>query len=131
MATIDITTEGNLLIATVTGNISAGELIAVVLEYYPNNIVKDVLWDLTNGSLQSISQDGFKTIAKTTKMSMAGGSRRGGKTAFVGSTDSEYNLSSFYKVVAEVTGVPVKYNVFKTIEEARSWLGRERFEPAV
>jgi len=125
MATIDITTEGSLLIASVTGNITADELIAVVLEHYPNNIVKDVIWDLTNGSLKSISQDGFGAIAKTVKMSVAGGSRRGRKTVFVGGVEREYALSRIYKVIAEVTGVPIKYNVFKTIEEARNWLERE------
>ena len=78
MATIDITIEGGLLIATVTGNITANELIAVVLEYYPNDMVKDVIWDLTHGSLESISQEGFGAIAKTVKMSVAGGARRGG-----------------------------------------------------
>jgi hypothetical protein len=122
MATIDITTEGSLLIATVTGNITADELLAVVLEYYPNNIVKDVIWDLTNGSLRSISQDGFSEIAKTTKMVIEGETRRSGKTVFVGSVDREYALSRIYKVITEVTGVPIKYNVFKTIEEARNWL---------
>lgn len=125
MATIDITTEGSLLIATVTGNITADELLAVVLEYYPNNIVKDVIWDLTNGSLESISQDGFSEIAKTTKMAVEGGTRQGGKTVFVGSVEREYALSRIYKVIAEVTGVPIKYNVFKTVEEARNWLERE------
>jgi len=125
MATIDITTEGSLLIATVTGNITANELIAVVLEYYPNDMVKDVIWDLTNGSMKAISKDGFSEIAKTTKMVVAGGARRSGKTVFVGGVDREYVLSSIYKVIAEVTGVPIKYNVFMTLEEARNWLASE------
>jgi len=125
MATIDITIEGSLLIATVTGNITANELIAVVLEYYPNDMVKDVIWDLTNGSMKAISKDGFSEIAKTTKMVVAGGARRSGKTVFVGGVDREYVLSSIYKVIAEVTGVPVKYKVFMTLEEARNWLALE------
>jgi hypothetical protein len=125
MATIDITTEGSLLIATVTGNITANELIAVVLEYYPNDMVKDVIWDLTNGSMKAISKDGFSEIAKTTKMVVADGARSSGKTVFVGGVDREYVLSSIYKVIAEVTGVPIKYNVFMTLEEARNWLASE------
>ena len=125
MATIDITIEGSLLIATVTGNITANELIAVVLEYYPNDMVKDVIWDLTNGSMKAISKDGFSEIAKTTKMVVAGGARRSGKTVFVGGVDREYVLSSIYKVIAEVTGIPIKYKVFMTLEEARNWLALE------
>jgi len=125
MATIDVTIEGSLLIATVTGDITANELIAVVLEYYPNDNVKDVIWDLTHGSMKSISKDGFSKIAKTTKMVVAGGARRSGKTVFVGGVDREYVLSSIYKAIAEVTGVPIKYKVFMTIEEARNWLELE------
>jgi hypothetical protein len=125
MATIAITIEGSLLIATVTGNIAANELIAVVLEYYPDNIVRDVIWDLTNGSLESITTDGFSEVAKTVKRAVAGGSRQGGKTVFIGSVDREFALSRLYNVIAEVTGVPIKYNVFKTIEEARNWLKQE------
>jgi len=125
MATIDITIEGSLLIATVTGNVTANELIAVVLEYYPNDMVKDVIWDLTNGSMKAISKDGFSEIAKTTKMVVAGGARRSGKTVFVGGVDREYVLSSIYKVIAEVTGVPITYKVFMTLEEARNWLALE------
>jgi uncharacterized protein YaaQ len=125
MATIDITIEGSLLVATVTGNITANELIAVVLEYYPNEMVRDVIWDLTNGSMKAISKDGFSEIAKTTKMVVAGGARRNGKTVFVGGVDREYVLSSIYKVIAEVTGVPIKYKVFMTLGEARNWIASE------
>jgi len=125
MATIDITIEGSLLVATVTGNITANELIAVVLEYYPNEMVRDVIWDLTNGSMKAISKDGFSEIAKTTKMVVAGGARRNGKTVFVGGVDREYVLSSIYKVIAEVTGVPIKYQVFMTLGEARNWIASE------
>ena len=125
MATIDITIEGSLLIATVRGDITANELIAVVLENYPNDMVKDVIWDLTKGSMKAISKDGFSEIAKTTKMVVAGGARRSGKTVFVGGVDREYVLSSIYKVIAEVSGVPIKYNVFMTLEEARNWLASE------
>jgi hypothetical protein len=125
MATVDIKIEGSLLIVTVTGNITANELIAVVLGYYPNNIVKDVIWDLSHGSLKSISQDGFGEIAKTAKMAVEGGSRQGRKTVFVGSDDRECALFRLYNVIAEVTGVPIKYNVFKTVEDAISWLKRE------
>jgi uncharacterized protein YaaQ len=125
MATIDITIEDSLLVATVTGNITANELIAVVLEYYPNEMVRDVIWDLTNGSMKAISKDGFSEIAKTTKMVVAGGARRNGKTVFVGGVDREYVLSSIYKVIAEVTGVPIKYKVFMTLGEARNWIASE------
>lgn len=122
MATIDIKIVENLLIVSVSGNLTAEEVIAVVDEYYPTGAVKDVIWDLTNGSLLSISREGFIAIAKAAKKSVEGGSREGGKTVYVGGADVEYGLLRMYKTIAEMTGVPIKYDVFKTVEEVKNWI---------
>jgi hypothetical protein len=122
MAKIDIKIVDNLLIVSVSGELTAEEVIAVVDEYYPKGIVKDVIWDLTNGSLQSISREGFKAIAIAAKRSVEGGFREGGKTAYVGGAEVEYGLLRMYKTIAEMTGVPVKYDVFKTVEEVKNWI---------
>lgn len=122
MAAIDTSIEGCLLIVSVTGDLSADETISVIREYYPAGTVRDVIWDLTSGSLLAISKNGFHAIAKAAKESVAGGSRQGGKTAYVGNADVEYGLLRMYTAIAEVTGVPIKYHVFKSLEEARSWM---------
>lgn len=124
MATNDINIEDNLLIVSVTGKLTVNEMIAIILEHYPNNIIKDIIWDLTSGSLSSISQDGFNAIANTVKMAVSVGSRHGGKTIFVEHVELENALSRIYTVIAQIAGVPIKYNVFKTIEEARSWIDK-------
>jgi hypothetical protein len=124
MSAIEFTTDDNLLIITVKGDLSAKDMIAVVLEYYPSENIKNVIWDLTNGSLQLISEAGFKAIAQTAKASITSGSRKGGKTAFVGNSHSEVLTSSIYKAIAEVSGVPTKYNVFRTLEDAKGWMNR-------
>jgi len=122
MAAIDITMHGNILIASVTGSLTADEVIAVVERYYSNGIVKHVIWDLTNGSLSLISTNGFKAIASATFKSLSGETRQGGKTVFVGTNDTEYGLMRMYSTIAEMTGVPTKYSVYRTMEEAKSWL---------
>ena len=122
MATIDMITEGNLLIVTVSGDLTADEVIAVVKEYYPTNQVKDVIWDLTNGTMKSISFAGFHEMAITTKMVVSFGARKNGRTVFVGTTDEDYSVNKMYTVMAEVTGVPISYKVFRTIDEARNWM---------
>jgi hypothetical protein len=122
MATIDITTSESLLILSVTGKLSADEVIAIVREYYPNGIVKNVIWDLTSGSLLSISNEGFRAIAKAAKESVEGGFRQGGKTAYVGLADVEFGLLRMYSAIAEMANVPVQYHVFKTMEGARNWI---------
>ena len=125
MATIDITNEGSLLIATVTGVLTAEEVMAVIIEYYPNSIVKDVIWDLTHCSLISIPQTDFQIIARVSKESVARGVREGGKTAFVVNSTVDYGLMRMYSSIAEAADIPVEYSMYRTLEEARSWLERE------
>lgn len=122
IASIDIKIEDNLLIASVTGVLTADEVIAVVKEYYPNGIVKDVIWDLTNGSLNAISRSGFESIAKVTRQILENGFRKGGKTVFVGTRAAEFGLMRMYSTIAEMTGIVIDYRVFKTIEEAQNYI---------
>jgi len=122
MATINIKTEGHVLIVTITGDATAPELISVIKEYYPKADVTDVIWDFTFGSWQYISQSGFKDVAISAKEAVARGTRHGSKTAFVGTDGLEFGLHRMYQAIAEVTGVPVTYNTFKTMEEAQQWM---------
>lgn len=122
MANIDTVIEGNLLIVNVTGELTADEAIAVVKEHYPTNLIKDAIWDLTNGTMKSIPFDGFYKMAITAKMAISFGARMNGRTVFVGVTDEDHTVNKMYTVIAEVTGVPVTYKVCRTIDEARNWL---------
>ena len=122
MATIDIKIEGNLLIVSISGDLTTTEIISIIREYYPTGNAKNVIWDLTNGSLHLISNNGYKEIASAAKQAVANGSRLGGKTAYVGNVDVEYGLMRMYTAIAEMTGVPIEYNVYKTLEKARSWI---------
>ncbi len=122
MAAIEIKIIDDLLIATVSGTLTAAEVIEVVNEYYPGGVVRNVIWDLTHGSLHFISHEGFRSIAKAAKEAGASGIRRNGKTVYVGSNEIECGLLSMYTAIAEVTGVAAKYEVFTTIREAEDWI---------
>lgn len=122
MPPIDIKIENNLMFVNITGNLTADEVMAVVNEYYPNGAVKDVIWDLTNGTLQSISRDGFEKIAKASKAAVSNGARQGGKTAYVAGTLSDYGLMRMYTTIAEMAGMPTDYHVCKTVVEAINWI---------
>ena len=125
MATINIKTKGNLLIISVTGDLTANEAMAVIKENYSNGIIKDVIWDLRLGTLQSITRDGFESIARVTKEALANGSRRGGKTAFIGNSPDEYVFLCLYTTIAKVTAVPTEYHVCRTIGEAKAWIAQD------
>jgi len=122
MAVVYTKAVGDLLMVFVSGELTAEEVIAVVDEYYTNGIVKDVIWDLTNGSIKSLSLEDFREIAEAAKDSVISGSRQGGKTVYIGNSDVEYDLLRMYTEIAETTGVTAKYSVVKTIEEVRDWI---------
>ena len=128
MAKITTAIKDDLLTITVIGNLTAIDLIDVINAYYTSGKIIDVIWDLTDGSLQSITSDEFKTIAQAAKMATLAGTRKDGKTVFVGNTTSEYNMIRLYTVIAEISGVPVEYNVFRTIEDAKCWIGKNTLE---
>lgn len=128
MAIITTVIEDDLLTLTVSGNISAIELIGVVDAYYTSGKINDVIWDLTDGSLQSIPIDEFKEIAHAARLATLAGTRKGGKTAFIGNTATEYTMIRFYTVIAELSGVPIEYQVFRTIEDAKCWIGKNTLE---
>jgi hypothetical protein len=128
VAKITTVIEDDLLTLTISGNISAIELIGVVDAYYISGDINDVIWDLTDGSLQSIPIDEFEKIANAAKLATLVGTRKGGKTAFIGNTATEYTMIRFYTVIAELSGVPIEYKVFRTLEDAKCWIGKNTLE---
>jgi hypothetical protein len=124
MAAMDIKTEGSLLIVHVSGMLTAEEVTSVIQKYYSNGIVKDVIWDIAIGSLGSITEDGYKAIALAAHEALQSGSRKGGRTAYVGHDDLEYGLLQMYTAIAKATGIPTNYQVFRTIEKARDWIAK-------
>lgn len=122
MANIEIVTEGELLIVNVKGELSAVEAIAVINKHYPSGNIKDVIWDMTEGSMLSISRDGLSLVAHAAKVAVANGARKGGRTVFVANRESEYGMARMYSIISEIAGVPVDYHVYKNLEDARHWL---------
>lgn len=119
MAIIDVNLEDTLLIVSVTGDLTANEVIAVINEHYPTGTVKDVIWDLTNGTMLSFSKDDLDAIAHAAKNAVSSGPRLGGRTYFVGTSADVHSLFCKYVVIAEILETSCKYQVFKTLEEAR------------
>jgi hypothetical protein len=120
MASINIKAEGSLLIISVTGDLTVDELKAVFKEYYPSEIVKDIIWEFSNALTQLNSHEDLVVISTATKEALGNWSRQGGKTVFVGKSSVEYGLLCKYTAMAQLTGIPIEYHVVRTMEEARS-----------
>lgn len=113
---------GNLLTVTIKGNLLASDVIAVVTKQYPNPVVKNVIWDFTEGTVAKITKQGFTEIAGATLQVMKSGARQGGKTAYVGLSDTDFGLMRMYSSMAEMAGIPINYSVFRTLDAAMVWI---------
>jgi len=125
MAKIDTRIDDTTLILTVVGDLTAEEVIYAIKNIYPASNSKYIIWDLTNASLSQMSRSDFEAIARTAKESVASGLRQPGKTTHVVTSTAEYGLFRMYTSIAEMTGVPVEYSVFRTFEEARQWIAQD------
>ena len=126
MASINIKAEGSLLIISVTGDLTVDELKAVFKEYYPIEIVKDIIWEFSNAPTQLNTQKDLEAISRATKEALGSWSRKGGKTVFVGKSSVEYGLLCKYTAMAQLTGIPIEYHVVRNIEEARSCIKQDK-----
>jgi len=117
---VDIIPEDDLTVFTVEGELSADQIIRYSSEYYMNNPTKYVLWDARKGSVHKINSDGFRMIAQ--QMQKYTIKRKGGKTAFVRDYDLDFGMGRMYEVFSEIEKLPVRYRVFRNIEEAKMWL---------
>ncbi len=122
MSNIKTKTEGNLLIVEIDGDLHSAEAIKVINQYYRNGIIQNAIWDFSHGSLLNTSDVELRAIANAAKKCADEGYRQGGKTVFVGNAAVEYGLLRMYTAIAETSGVSVEYNVFKTTEEAKTWI---------
>jgi len=122
MADIETTIddENDLTVFTVKGELTAKEIIHHASEYYTEKPTRLVLWDVTNGTVGSISNDDFQQIAGQMKNYIS--KRTGGKTAFVVKSDLDFGLGRMYGAYAESEHLPVAYRTFRTVEEAKKWI---------
>ena len=131
MAKIRVTVEAerSMMVFDVVGNLTADEIIAEVTTRYRASPSRSILWDLTNASIADIPTDDFRRVANAALT--VSDTRQGGRTAYVGSDAITYGLTRMYSTIAEVTGVPAQYGVFRTREEAIVWLAQGATPPEV
>jgi hypothetical protein len=122
MAKIEIARENDLLILSVSGHLTVKCFTDAVREYYGAGTARNVVWNLSVGTLQLLTKSDLKVIAEAAAAACRGGIRCGGKTIFVAHADDEYKLLCTYLAIAESAGVPVEYHVCRFMNDARDWL---------
>lgn len=105
----------------VIGDATTGDVGAAFEKYYPHLRTPKVIWDFSEGSMDTITREDLATIARHSKSARSDcGARR---TAFVGPTSSVFALLCMYSCVAYLEDVQGEYSAFQTLAEAERWLG--------
>jgi hypothetical protein len=120
MACISVRHESDLFIITVAGDLSFDEITATMRLHYTTKLPCDVLWDLSQGSLNSVTLEQFREVALVAKSLIR--RRAGGRTAYVADQNVMFNLTCMYTALAVLAEIPIEYSVFKTVAEARAWV---------
>jgi len=113
--------EGGLAVFTVRGMVSAEMYAQTIQDFYDQGpVTKNVLWDLTESTLDHLRTEDVKQIGRVPRKFVA--ERAGGKTAIVAPTDLAFGLARMYEFSAEPAEVPFAVKVYRSMEEAVTWL---------
>jgi len=115
--------EKQLAIFTVSGTPSFEELMEVLKHFYEKHPTRDLLWDLRNGTIESLYYDELDTLSDYVQQS--GEVRAGGKTAFVVSRGLDYGVIKMIGTFMEIKNIPIQTMRFHSMEKAVQWLEEE------
>jgi hypothetical protein len=118
LSTADI--KRNLTIYTCKGQISVDEVKKKVKSFYEGAPSLNVIWDLAEADVSSITVGEIRALASGVKR--LAHSREGGKTAIVAPKDASYGLGRMYQILAEIYAQVIDIGVFRSRSEAEHWL---------
>ena len=103
------------------GEFSCDELLDWVRDYYSGAVTELILWDFSKADISKITNEEFQKIANEVKK--VSNTRAGGKTALVFSQDIGFGLGRMYETFSDISNMPFGYRSFRSISEAKHWLG--------
>lgn len=112
----------DMTLHTVTGAVTAEEVIQKIEAYRSGEITPNVIWDFSEASIEDYSDDNLRLVlavgGKYTK------TQKGGKAALVSSKTFLFGLERMYEILTEIQGSPVKHRAFRSLEDAVEWIER-------
>lgn len=109
-----------LSIYTIEGSASREELLGIVGSLKSEDRTKNVIWDATHGTVETIGAEDLRRIARFLKAGH--GMRQGGKTGLVGPEDLDYGIGRMFQAYARLENLTVEYRIFRTLDEAIAWI---------
>jgi hypothetical protein len=83
----------------------------------------DHLVDLRAVDVCQLSADDLRTIAASSVLAATG------RRAIIAAADATFGLSRMYQILREAAGGQETRRVFRTLDDALRWLGREGLDP--
>ncbi len=121
MIEFELDKSENLSSFIVYGKVTWAEIKEATAHYYLTYPTQNVIWDMLKSELSSLDAEGIKEAAQDIKKSAS--VRKGGRTVFVVSGDTESMFAKLYCVVSESIESPIDYHIVETRDTALKWLG--------
>lgn len=113
--------QNDLSVYTVKGKVNAQDILMEIEAYIKGAHSTRVLWDFTSARLERISNEDSHTILQAAKK--FGKNVKEGKVAMVFSHDLGFGMGRMFETLSEIEHYTFEFNTFRTIEDARTWLG--------
>jgi hypothetical protein len=120
METVDVVTGGTWTTLRISGDARRPDIIAAIQTHLPKLTKPNVIWDLTDASMDTLGRADFEAIAIAAKASSQ--KRENAKTAFVGKSPEAFAMVCMYTGLAVLADVSVEYSAFRTLAEAERWI---------
>lgn len=120
MAEIKVIVGLNWTTFLVRGETRRGDIIGAIHAFFPKLVFADVIWDLSEADISSMSRADFEAIALAAKVHTE--TRGHAKTVFVASNTETFALVCMYTGLAAMTELDVDYSAFTALEHAERWL---------
>lgn len=101
------------------GETSFDEVFQAVKDYYEGSPSRYTLWDARDATLNHTAEE-FHEL--NTFMQNFTPKRPDGKTAYVVGNDESLGTMLLQKTLVEIAGLPVQFEVFRSMKEALRWL---------
>jgi hypothetical protein len=102
------------------GPLQLDDFLGAIHAFFPRLIFKDVIWDLSAASLDTMSRADFEVMICAVKGYE--GIRGHAKTVFVTDSPATFALVCMYTGLAAMAELNVDYSAFSTQEHAERWL---------
>ena len=117
--------DKKLTTITVSWKSDFDELMIVLKSFLNDNKTEHLLLDLSDSFLDDITYDHVVDLCKYAAYRDNGKSRITGKTALVSSSSLQFEIGSMFKAYFEIENSDINVLVFRSLEEALSWLDED------